>query len=118
MLQVFHLKSVPVYKNSICLYYRKAFSQVSSSPEGLFWLRQSFASSMAVMNVAHWLLGIGDRHLSNMLVSHLTGAAVGIDFGHAFGSATQLLPVPELVPFRLTEYMLALMGPLRHAGNC
>jgi DNA-dependent protein kinase catalytic subunit len=76
-------------------YYRQAFSRVSSSPE----------------------LGIGDRHLSNMLVSQRTGTALGIDFGHAFGSATQMLPVPELIPFRLTEYMLALMGPLRHSGK-
>ena len=28
---------------------------------------------------------------------------IGIDFGYAFGSATQFLPVPELVPFRLTR---------------
>jgi DNA-dependent protein kinase catalytic subunit len=34
---------------------------------------------------------------------------VGIDFGHAFGSATQFLPVPELVPFRLTRRVLALL---------
>ena len=32
----------------------------------------------------------------------ISGGVVGIDFGHAFGTATQFLPIPELVPFRLT----------------
>jgi DNA-dependent protein kinase catalytic subunit len=29
-----------------------------------------------------------------------SGGLVGIDFGHAFGTATQFLPIPELMPFR------------------
>eukprot|EP00960_Hanusia_phi_P055162 762893-Hanusia_phi.AAC.4 len=43
----------------------------------------------------------GDRHLNNSLVLE-DGRILGIDFGHAFGSATFLLPNPELVPFRMT----------------
>jgi hypothetical protein len=37
---------------------------------------------------------------------------VPIDFGHAFGSATQWLPVPEFVPFRLTRQMVGVLRPL------
>ena len=36
---------------------------------------------------------------------------VGIDFGHAFGTATQYLPIPELMPFRLTRQMTAVFKP-------
>jgi len=36
------------------------------------------------------VLGIGDRHLSNFMVDLSTGGIVGIDFGHAFGTATQV----------------------------
>ena len=42
------------------------------------------------MCVIHYILGIGDRHLSNTLLDTTTGGVVGIDFGHAFGSATQV----------------------------
>lgn len=35
---------------------------------------------------------IGDRHASNFMYEERTGRLVGIDFGHAFGSATMLLP--------------------------
>ena len=39
------------------------------------------------------------------------GSLVPIDFGYCFGAATMLLPVPELVPFRLTPTMLAPLRP-------
>jgi len=40
--------------------------------------------------VSHYIAGIGDRHLSNFMIDLDTGNMVGIDFGHAFGSATQV----------------------------
>ena len=46
--------------------------------------------SHAQLCVSHYVLGIGDRHLSNFMIDLQTGAVVGIDFGHAFGSATQV----------------------------
>lgn len=36
---------------------------------------------------------------------------MGIDFGHAFGSATVLLPVPELIVFRLSPQMEHVFAP-------
>lgn len=50
------------------------------------------------------------------LLIALSGTLVGIDFGYAFGSATQLLPVPELVPFRLTRQLTSCMLPLATDG--
>lgn len=41
-----------------------------------------------------------------------SGKLVPIDFGHAFGSATELLPVPELIPFRMTNQLLGVVEPL------
>lgn len=41
---------------------------------------------------------------------------IPIDFGHAFGSATELLPVPEIVPFRLTPQLVAVLSPLGISG--
>src|SRR5271156_2557681 len=63
------------------------------------------------MCIIHYLLGIGDRHLDNIMLKLSSGQFLGIDFGHAFGSATVSLAVPEMVPFRLTPQLQNLMSP-------
>ena len=60
------------------------------SPEAFLVLRSRFVRSHATLSVCQYVLGIGDRHLSNFLINEQTGAMIGIDFGHAFGSATQV----------------------------
>ncbi|XP_030325655.1 DNA-dependent protein kinase catalytic subunit isoform X2 [Strigops habroptila] len=95
---------------------RRAFVKMSTSPEAFLSLRSHFASSHALMCISHWILGIGDRHLSNFMINKETGGMVGIDFGYAFGSATQFLPVPELMPFRLTRQFVNLMMPVKEWG--
>lgn len=59
-----------------------------------------------------YLLGIGDRHLDNILVDFSTGKLVHVDFSLVFERG-QKLRVPEVVPFRLTpnfEEALAYPG--------
>ncbi|EDV28309.1 uncharacterized protein TRIADDRAFT_20924, partial [Trichoplax adhaerens] len=96
---------------------RRGFVALSASSEAYLMLRSHFARTHATVSICHYLLGIGDRHLSNFMIDRLTGGMIGIDFGHAFGSATQFLPLPELMPFRLTRQMLNLMLPLRENGQ-
>ncbi|XP_071387705.1 DNA-dependent protein kinase catalytic subunit [Centroberyx affinis] len=95
---------------------RRAFVKMCTSPEAFLSLRSHFVSSHALLCVSHWILGIGDRHLSNFMINMETGGMIGIDFGHAFGSATQFLPVPELMPFRLTRQFVNLMQPMKESG--
>uniref|UniRef100_UPI00358ED0A1 DNA-dependent protein kinase catalytic subunit isoform X2 n=1 Tax=Myxine glutinosa TaxID=7769 RepID=UPI00358ED0A1 len=95
---------------------RRSLLSLAISAEAFLTLRASFARSLASMSAAHWLLGIGDRHLSNIMISLDSGCLIGIDFGHAFGSATQFLPIPELMPFRLTRQILGALQPFREAG--
>ncbi|XP_023586416.1 DNA-dependent protein kinase catalytic subunit isoform X2 [Trichechus manatus latirostris] len=95
---------------------KRAFVKMSTGPEAFLALRSHFASSHALLCISHWILGIGDRHLNNFMVNMETGGMVGIDFGHAFGSATQFLPVPELMPFRLTRQFINLMLPMKETG--
>uniref|UniRef100_A0A803W9J0 DNA-dependent protein kinase catalytic subunit n=1 Tax=Ficedula albicollis TaxID=59894 RepID=A0A803W9J0_FICAL len=96
---------------------RRAFVKMSTSPQAFLALRSHFASSHALMCISHWILGIGDRHLSNFMVNKETGGLVGIDFGYAFGAATQVfLSVPELMPFRLTRQFVNLMMPVKEWG--
>ena len=56
-----------------------------------------------------WLLGLGDRHLDNILLDARSGEPVHIDFAVAFERGRQLR-VPELVPFRLTPVLAAALG--------
>ncbi|KAJ4925203.1 hypothetical protein JOQ06_017938 [Pogonophryne albipinna] len=95
---------------------KRAFLKMCNSPEAFLSLRSHFISSHALLCVSHWILGIGDRHLSNFMINMETGGIIGIDFGHAFGSATQFLSVPELMPFRLTQQFVNLMQPLKESG--
>ncbi|XP_069813698.1 DNA-dependent protein kinase catalytic subunit isoform X2 [Dendropsophus ebraccatus] len=95
---------------------RRAFIKMSATPEAFLALRSHFVRSHALLCISHWILGIGDRHLSNFMVNMETGGMIGIDFGHAFGTATQFLPVPELMPFRLTCQIINLMLPLKETG--
>ncbi|KYO26142.1 DNA-dependent protein kinase catalytic subunit isoform B [Alligator mississippiensis] len=95
---------------------RRAFVKMSTAPEAFLSLRSHFTSSHALICISHWILGIGDRHLSNFMINTETGGIIGIDFGYAFGSATQMLPVPELMPFRLTHQFINLMLPMKESG--
>jgi DNA-dependent protein kinase catalytic subunit len=73
-------------------------------------IKNQFVKSIAVFSIASYLLGIGDRHLENFLVSTTDGEVLGIDYGCAFGSGVQLA-VPELVPFRLTQQIEGVIAP-------
>jgi ataxia telangiectasia mutated family protein len=56
-----------------------------------------------------YVLGIGDRHLNNVLIDKQTGDVVHIDLGIAFEQG-KALARPEKVPFRLTPAILDGMG--------
>lgn len=51
-----------------------------------------------------YMLGLGDRHLDNILLDLQSGEVVHIDFNLAFDKGLQLR-VPEIVPFRLTHLL-------------
>jgi len=76
-----------------------------------WWRRQrAFATSTAAWSVLGWLLGLGDRHLDNILMHSVMGAVVHVDFGVMFDRGAKLA-VPEVVPFRLTQSFVAGLGP-------
>ena len=92
---------------------RKHFWKICNDPESFLNIKLQFSNSLATMNICHYLLGIGDRHLDNFLLDGMNGELIGIDFGHAFGSATEVLPVPEMVPFRFTPQIKGVFQPFK-----
>jgi FKBP12-rapamycin complex-associated protein len=82
-----------------------------SSPSSEVWLdrRTTFTHSLAVMSMVGYMLGLGDRHPSNLMVSRRTGKVTHIDFGDCFEVAMQRDKFPEKVPFRLTRMLIAAM---------
>jgi ataxia telangiectasia mutated family protein len=77
--------------------------------------KMSFTRSVAVSSIVGHILGIGDRHLGNILIHQGTGEVVHIDFGCVFEQG-KLLMVPESVPFRLTRNIVDGMGPCGTGG--
>ena len=72
--------------------------------------RNCYTKSVAATSMVGHILGIGDRHLNNILVDLKTGELVHIDFGVAFDKG-KILPTPELIPFRLTRDIVDGFGP-------
>lgn len=74
-----------------------------------FVLPHRFSGSVAVMSMVGHILGLGDRHLDNILMDFHTGDIVHIDYNVCFEKGLRL-KIPEIVPFRLTQTMQAALG--------
>ncbi len=71
-------------------------------PSHWFERRAAYTQSVAINSMVGYILGIGDRHNSNILIDNTTAEVVHIDFGITFEHG-KTLPTPERVPFRLTR---------------
>ncbi|KAJ2263202.1 Serine/threonine-protein kinase tel1 [Coemansia sp. RSA 376] len=96
--------------------FRFFFYEQFYNAQGWFEHRETYIRSAAVSSIAGWVLGIGDRHLQNILVDKATAELVHIDLGIAFDMG-KLLPIPELIPFRLTREVIDGMGLLGLDGT-
>ena len=56
-----------------------------------------------------YILGLGDRHPSNIMIDQLTGNIMHVDFGDCFEAAMKRARFPEKVPFRLTRMMVSAL---------
>ncbi|OQU97453.1 hypothetical protein CLAIMM_03382 isoform 1 [Cladophialophora immunda] len=85
------------------------FMEKFLDPDDWFYKRLNYSRSTAAVSILGHVLGLGDRHGHNILLDEKTGEVVHIDLGVAF-EAGRVLPVPEVVPFRLTRDLVDGMG--------
>ena len=95
--------------------------------------RTNYARSLAVMSIVGYILGLGDRHPSNLMLDQHTGKVIHIDFGdcfevcnrrcwlwnpflrsfiHSFNTSQVAMhreKFPERIPFRLTRMLVNAM---------
>ena len=83
------------------------------------WLerRATYTRSLAVMSMVGYVLGLGDRHPSNLMLDRKSGKILHIDFGDCFEVAMQREKFPERVPFRLTRMLVKAMEVSGIEGN-
>ena len=83
------------------------------------WLdrRTTYTQSLAVMSMVGYLLGLGDRHPSNLMLDRYSGKILHIDFGDCFEASMHREKFPERVPFRLTRMLVRAMEVSGIEGN-
>ncbi|XP_022082003.1 serine-protein kinase ATM-like isoform X2 [Acanthaster planci] len=80
-------------------------------PDPAVWLerRLAYTRSVATSSIVGYVVGLGDRHVQNILIDCNQAELVHIDLGVAFEQG-RILPTPETVPFRLTRDVVDGMG--------
>ncbi len=71
------------------------------------WLerRTNYTRSLGVMSMVGYVLGLGDRHPSNLMLDRTNGKIIHVDFGDCFETAMTREKFPEKIPFRLTRML-------------
>lgn len=89
---------------------RQGIQSLTMSSEAFLAVRSRFTRSLSSFIIGSYVLGLGDRHLDNFIIDESDGSLVGIDFGYAFDVGA-LLPIPELLPFRLSPSFVCMLAP-------
>ncbi|KAJ3435813.1 serine/threonine-protein kinase atm [Anaeramoeba flamelloides] len=81
-----------------------------------FEKKLNYTRSVAVNSIIGYILGIGGRHLRNLLIDLDTAEQINVNFNLIFDQA-KLLPIPEIVPFRLTPDVIDGFGITKIEGT-
>lgn len=68
--------------------FRHYFTEKHKVPLAWYDMRLKYARSAATTSIVGHIVGLGDRHLSNILIHKTTGEVVHIDLGIAFDQAS------------------------------
>jgi serine-protein kinase ATM len=82
---------------------RHYFTERHKTPVSWFGMRLNYARSVATTSIVGHILGLGDRHTSNILLDNSSGEVVHIDLGIAFD---QVRPQPGIIELMLLKQTL------------
>lgn len=85
------------------------FIEYFPTPSAWYASRNAFVRTSAVMSMVGYVLGVGDRHGENILISQTNGDVLHVDFDCLFEKGL-ILRIPERVPFRLTHNIVDACG--------
>ena len=77
--------------------------------------KKRYIISTAIWSMTSFLVGLGDRHLGNIMINKKTGEVIHIDFGYVALKGLSL-GVPEIVDFRLTMNLRKNLGLFEENG--
>ncbi|RWS05005.1 hypothetical protein B4U79_11546 [Dinothrombium tinctorium] len=95
--------------------FSEFFLRTFRNPTTWYMSRLAYVRSCAVMSIVGYIIGLGDRHLENILINIVYGNLVHVDFNVLFDKG-RALAYPEVVPFRLTHNMIDAMGATGYEG--
>jgi ataxia telangiectasia mutated family protein len=70
---------------------RHYFTEKRKKPMCWFAMRLNYTRSVATTSIVGHILGLGDRHVSNILIDNGSGEVVHIDLGIAFEQVRQTI---------------------------
>ena len=91
--------------NILYKYYYEHFFD----PNLWYKAKQRYIISTAIWSMVSFLIGLGDRHLGNIMLNINNGEVVHIDFGYVALKGLSL-PIPEIVDFRFTMNLRKNLG--------
>jgi ataxia telangiectasia mutated family protein len=77
---------------------RHFFTEKHRLPIAWFAMRLNYSRSVATTSIVGHVLGLGDRHVSNILIDNNSGEVVHIDLGIAFDQVSLSCPVDKNRP--------------------
>ncbi|CAF1289857.1 unnamed protein product [Rotaria sordida] len=89
--------------------FRYFFYEYYNKPSIWHRKKQAYAKSVATSSIVGYIVGLGDRHVQNILIDTQTAEVIHIDLGVAFDQG-KMLPIPESIPFRLTRDIIDGLG--------
>ncbi|CAJ0594215.1 unnamed protein product [Cylicocyclus nassatus] len=105
-----HVKQASAVFREACAQFQPVFRHFFYREYPLVsdWTRmiRNYRQSLAQWSIVTYVVGLGDRHLSNVLFELGTCKLVHIDLGMILEYSKRTLPIPERVPFRLTRDLL------------
>lgn len=92
---------------------------LSGARDSSDWLdrRTTYTASLAATSISGYILGLGDRHMGNIMMKCKSAQLVHIDFGDCFEVAAHRAKYPEKVPFRLTRLLIEALEVSKIEGT-